>query len=298
MAYGQNQLASRLSYRGLRKQVSQQPLTDEQIISVAPSIFAEDKHESRSARYTYIPTHQVLVGLRKEGFHPFHVAQSGTRVEGKEGFTKHFIRLRHETQIEKARYLDRRTDACNEIIIVNSHDGSCGYQMLAGCFRFVCQNGLICGDVVEDLRIRHSGNVIEAVVEGAYTILNQFGRVDACRESFQTLQLTDGEQRAFAIAAAEFRFADAVEQNQPLPVTPDQIIEARRVEDVGNDLWRTFNRAQENLVDGGLRKQVNPRRREFTRGVKSIEGNVTLNRALWRLAEEMQKLKTGAAVTA
>ncbi|ONY62276.1 F plasmid protein 32-like protein (CMGI-2), partial [Burkholderia cenocepacia] len=33
---------------------SNTPLSDEQIRQVAPSIFAADKHDSRSDRYTYI----------------------------------------------------------------------------------------------------------------------------------------------------------------------------------------------------------------------------------------------------
>ena len=59
----------------------------------APSIFAEHKHASRSERYSYIPTAEVLRGLRKEGFEPFMVAQSKSRIEGKTEFTKHMIRI-------------------------------------------------------------------------------------------------------------------------------------------------------------------------------------------------------------
>jgi hypothetical protein len=43
----------------------------------------------------------------------------------------------------------------NEIILINSHDGASSYQMLAGMFRFVCCNGLVVGEVVEDIRIPH-----------------------------------------------------------------------------------------------------------------------------------------------
>lgn len=31
----------------------------------------------------------------------------------------------------------------NEIILINSHNGTSYYQMLAGMFRFVCMNGLV-----------------------------------------------------------------------------------------------------------------------------------------------------------
>ena len=47
------------------------PLADDQIRAVAPSIFAEDAHDSRSERYAYIPTSNVLTQLRKNGFQPF-----------------------------------------------------------------------------------------------------------------------------------------------------------------------------------------------------------------------------------
>ena len=74
---------------------SESPLAEDQMRQAAPSIFAEGKHASRSERYTYIPTIEVLRGLRKEGFEPFMVAQSKSRIEGKTDFTKHMIRMRH-----------------------------------------------------------------------------------------------------------------------------------------------------------------------------------------------------------
>jgi hypothetical protein len=50
-------------------------LSDDQIRAVAPSIFADAPHESRSPRYSYIPTATVLQELRGEGFEPFMVCQ-------------------------------------------------------------------------------------------------------------------------------------------------------------------------------------------------------------------------------
>ena len=58
------QLASRFANRSTVLR-SNQPLSDDQIRSVAPSIFADAPHESRSERYSYIPTAAVLTELRK-----------------------------------------------------------------------------------------------------------------------------------------------------------------------------------------------------------------------------------------
>ncbi len=55
---------------------SDAPLTNDEIARVAPSIFAEEAHDSRSERYLYIPTVKVLDALRTEGFQPFMACQT------------------------------------------------------------------------------------------------------------------------------------------------------------------------------------------------------------------------------
>lgn len=92
------QLASRFASRSpiLR---ADHPLSDDQIRAVAPSIFADTPHGSRSERYSYIPTSAVLAKLRNEGFEPFMVCQTRVRHEDRREFTKHMLRLRHASQI-------------------------------------------------------------------------------------------------------------------------------------------------------------------------------------------------------
>jgi hypothetical protein len=267
---------------------SEQPLHEDQMRAAAPSIFAEGKHASRSMRYTYIPTIEVLRGLRKEGFEPFMVAQGASRVEGKAAFTKHMIRMRHAGQVQA------RPEA-NEIILINSHDGASSYQMLAGMFRFVCCNGLVVGEVVDDIRIPHKGNIQGEVIEGAFRVLDEFAQVEEHTEAMKALQLQPPEEIAFATAALALRFGERrVEEtggHRPAPVTAEQLIEARRPEDFGHSLWTTFQRVQENVIRGGQPGRSAQGRRLQTRPVGSIDRGVSLNRALWMLAEEMRKLK-------
>lgn len=108
---------------------SDHALSDDQIRAVAPSIFADAPHESRSQRYSYIPTATVLQELRGEGFEPFMVCQTRVRADDRRDYTKHMIRLRHASQINGRE--------ANEIILLNSHDGTSSYQMLAGMFRLL-----------------------------------------------------------------------------------------------------------------------------------------------------------------
>jgi len=59
-------LASRFGASNLIRR--DRPLTREELFRVVPSVFSEDKHESRSERYTYIPTISLLDSLQREGF--------------------------------------------------------------------------------------------------------------------------------------------------------------------------------------------------------------------------------------
>ena len=288
--YSTPTLATRFA-RNTRVMRGDQPLSEDQMRGAAPSIFAEGKHESRSERYTYIPTIDVLRGLRKEGFEPFMVAQGASRVEGKAEFTKHMIRMRHAGQVQT------RPEA-NEIILINSHDGASSYQMLAGMFRFVCCNGLVVGEVVEDIRIPHKGNIQGEVIEGAFRVLDEFEAVNEHTEAMKALQLQPPEEIAFATAALALRFGErGVEEtggHKPAPVTAEQLIEARRPEDIGHSLWTTFQRVQENVIRGGQPGRSAQGRRLQTRPVGSIDRGVSLNRALWMLAEEMRQIKAAS----
>lgn len=273
------QLASRFAHHSptVRSEV---PLSDDQIRIVAPSIFADAPHASRSARYAYIPTAVVLADLRKEGFEPFMVAQTRVRQENRRDYTKHMLRLRHASQINGAE--------ANEVVLLNSHDGTSSYQMLAGVFRFVCSNGLVFGDTVADIRVPHKGDVVGQVLEGAYAVLGGFAQVDVSREAMHAVTLDDKETALFARAALALKYDDA---EKPAPVTESQILLPRRVEDLRPDLWSVFNRVQENLTQGGLQGRSANGRRQQTRPVQGIDQNIRLNRALWLLADGMRQLK-------
>ncbi|MDY7563443.1 DUF932 domain-containing protein [Pseudomonas sp. AB6] len=264
---------------------SDAPLTNDEIARVVPSIFAEEAHDSRSERYLYIPTVKVLDALRVEGFQPFMACQTRVRNEGKREHTKHMLRLRHASNI--------RNNEANEIILLNSHDGSSSYQMIAGKFRYVCANGLVLGDLAMDQKVRHSGRgeVIDEVIEGAYEVLQQFEQIDHHLGDMKSHHLSNYEQLAFADAALTYRYDTA---ETPAPITPSQLLLPRRREDRTDDLWTTFNRVQENVIKGGLDGRNKQGRRTKTRAVNGIDQDVKLNRALWKLAHAMRGYRTAA----
>lgn len=267
------------------------PITDEQLRNVAPSIFATEAHESRSERYAYIPTSTVLSALRKEGFQPFFVAQSKCRTPGKAEFTKHLLRLRHASQQNDA-------GEAHEVIIINSHDGSCQYQIIDGVLRFVCMNGMVCGEIFADVKVRHSGNVVANVVEASYEVLSHGAQVVEAIDGMKSVNLTSGEQELFAEAALTLRYPDArvIDGRTVAPITPRQANTPKRPEDRfrpdgSSDLWTSFNRLQENLVRGGQHGTNAAGQRRVQRAVTGIDNSTALNRAMWQLSEGMRKLK-------
>ncbi|EDX6466419.1 DUF945 domain-containing protein, partial [Salmonella enterica subsp. diarizonae serovar 60:r:e,n,x,z15] len=242
-----------------------------------PSVFGEDKHTSRSEKYSYIPTITLLENLRREGFEPFFACQSRVRDPGKREHTKHLLRLRRAGQITGQQV--------PEIIILNSHDGSSSYQLLPGYFRQVCTNSLVCGQSFGEIRVPHRGDIAEKVIEGAYDVLGVFDRVEEKREAMQSLLLPPPAQQALAKAALTYRFG---EEHQP--VTTAQVLTPRRREDYGQDLWTVWNTLQENLLKGGLPGRTAQGKRTHTRAINGIDGDVRLNRALWVMAEQMQQV--------
>ncbi|EAO9158286.1 DUF945 domain-containing protein [Salmonella enterica] len=252
------------------------PLTHEELMQYTPSVFGEDKHTSRSEKYTYIPTITLLENLRREGFEPFFACQSRVRDPGRRDYTKHMLRLRRAGQITGQQV--------PEIIILNSHSGESSFQLLPGMWRQVCANGLVCGQSFGEIRVPHRGDIAEKVIEGAYDVLGVFDRVEEKREAMQSLLLPPPAQHALAKAALTYRFG---EEHQPVAAT--QILTPRRYEDRKDDLWSVFNRIQENLLKGGLPGRTAKGKHSHTRAVNGIDGDVKLNRALWVMAEQMQQ---------
>ena len=272
-------LASGLGRNHFRVE-SRYPLSDADILEHCPAVFADRPHESRSTKYAYVSTADIVRGLRKEGFEVFFAAQSRSMDEGMLGFTKHLLRMRHASQIE--------APVANEIVMLGSHGGQSSIQLLAGGLRGMCMNRQVYGNVFADIRIPHKGrNVVDDVIEGTYSILGEFERADGMREAMKATMLSDSEVAAFGKAALELRW-----QEGKAPVSAADIVRVRRVEECKADLDTIYNVVQENLVDkGGQPGRAATGRRMTTRGVRGLDENVKINRALHTLAAEMLKLK-------
>ncbi|EAM2172977.1 DUF945 domain-containing protein [Salmonella enterica] len=254
-------------------------LTNEELQRIVPSAFSAEKHDSRSERYTYIPTIEILDRLREEGFQPFYAKQSRTRDIEKREFTKHLLRLRRHDQIQGGNEIP-------EIILLNSHDGSSSYKMIPGMFRQVCSNGLVAWKDFGEISVPHKGDIVGQVIDGAFEVLRTFERVEQNIDLMRGIEMSHSEQLLLGSAALDYRY-----EGKQAPITPEQVINPRRWEDNRADLWTTFNRIQENVIKGGISGRTEKGKRTRTREVTGIDGDIKLNQALWKMAEEFAKLK-------
>ncbi|MBL8020247.1 MAG: DUF932 domain-containing protein [Leptospirales bacterium] len=243
-------------------------LTEIDLRSLAPSIFADHAFEGVSSKYKMISSAHVIETMGQEGWHPVMAGEQRVLDANRRGFQKHLIRLRQES------YFGSEREVAPEIVLTNTHDATGAFILRAGLFRFVCGNGLIVTTTrYAEVRIRHFGfdddQVKIACEHFARSVPAIAEQVDQMRE----LGLTETQRIRFG------RKAIACRWDTDAPITPDIVLRPRRAADCGNDLWQTFNVAQENLLRGCV-VDGQPK----IRRIQSIDSTIALNTQLWHLA--------------
>jgi hypothetical protein len=174
-------------------------------------------------------------------------------------------------------------DEFPEIVLINSHDGGCSYRMLLGMFRLVCTNGMVSGNIEDEIRFVHRKVNLDRINDGVMQMVGRAARLGDVVSRMKSRELTLPEQASFVEEAVKLRYnapeagsdySDQREWQHRL----HSMNQLRRYEDRGSDLWRIFNRIQENLTQG--------RRGSGVRRITSPTTDLNVNRELWNLAEQ------------
>ncbi len=269
-------------------------LTADILKEATPALFANEAHESRSARYVYIPTIEIIAQMIKEGFIPVQAMQAKPRQEDKFDFAKHLVRFRKRDE------LGLSVPESSEIILVNSHDGSSSYHLMNGIFRTVCQNGLISGDIEHNFKVRHTGDIINDVIEAAYTVTYLADETMDTINEMKNISLIPAEQKLFAEYAMKARYnlledeedeiLQEMTQEKELPIPSEKLLRIRRSADNKPDLFTTMNVIQENVIKGGVSAYDKNYRKKTLREIKGIDQSVKVNKLIWAFAEELKKI--------
>lgn len=258
------------------------PLSNEQLVAKCSSIGQTAPHFKTSNKYSFIPTIKAVNYLRDAGFEPISARQGRVQSIGKQGFQQHVIKFTN-TALDLG---DRRI----EMNLYNSHDGGSAYILTGGLYRLVCKNGMVVGANLAEFRHRHMGFDADLFIESAQFVAERMRKIAARVQSWEMIELTPNEQGIFAEAAHEIMY----EGKEFFSIKPEQLLNIRRHDDDGFDLWKTFNRIQENVIKGGLRGRSSTGRRSKTRGITNIKKDKMINQSLWTMAEHIAEVKLAA----
>lgn len=226
-------------------------LSLDDIRSRAPAVFAEDKAARLTSRYAALKTSDLLPVLADYGYQPVQAAQKKAR-KGSPAHTAHLLAFARPQDIEGTGGLR------SELLAYNSHDGTTGVKLMAGCYRFVCSNGIVHGDG-HSVSIRHSHKAMQDFERMLRQIVDGIPEMMNTIEALRNRRMDNEEAYAFAKQAVELRW-DYVE-NVYAPVntgtyatvkTVREALSAKRAEDNFADAWTVFNRVQENVLRGNV----------------------------------------------
>lgn len=224
-----------------------------------------------SARYGMIDTAQIIQAFCEENYLTVQSSAKKTKKQDPRE-VKHMVRLRHTDHALTI------NGVVPEIVMLNAHDGTSTLRLLSGLFRLVCSNGLVVQShaLVEEVRIRHTHKALDEALTAARTVMA--ASIEAARQihRWEQVMLTSGQQVQFASEASSL-------WTGMIPAA--DLLTVRRHEDAGDDLWRVFNRVQENLTVGGIVGRTATGRQTRTRGIRAVDSSVRVNGALWALAE-------------
>jgi hypothetical protein len=268
-------------------QNSQSYLTKDQLKEKCPLAFAEaPTNPDVSGKYLFVNTETIVDDLDKLGWKPVQAAQRKSR--GKETiFSKHMVAFQNPDIKIKGSDGD---DSFPRIIMTNSHDGMQAFKFSVGIYRLVCSNGLVVADEeFSDFKIKHKGYTFEelrGVVNEAVADLPN--RVQVLNE-MKNRVLTKEEKGKLALDAMLIRAgikpnSDKAKKFNYDEETIEDILDPKRKEDEGDDLWRVFNVIQEKITQGDFHAALTGAKVRKVRKIKSFEKDLKVNKELFKLA--------------
>jgi len=254
-------------------------LTPSQIMDRAPSVFATEHDGKRSDRYTFVSSEKIMDTFQDLGWGVADAASPYSR-KSDPLHSKHMIRFRPKTDELTFRDPRGNNEVFPEILLYNSSNGTCRWKLSAGAFSMVCSNGLTIRvpgfeKVGEEISRKHIGWNPVYAYDAVNRISDSFGNFFGTVSEMVQVDLNENQRTDMAASARELRFGE-------IHMDPMLLLEPRRGEDRGRDIWTTYNVLQENCVRGGFK--LNKR---TSRELRNIDALDRVNTGLWDLAENL-----------
>lgn len=230
-----------------------------------------------SDNYEFIPTVSIINLMETQGFHVTKCQQGRSRHADNTHYAIHKVHFQKEIQ-------GYHQELAPEIILINSHNRGAALRFCSGFIRFICENGLIAGDIISDTnKIYHSRsrNTCDSVLERIQTASEHLDSKLEVIERMRNTFITSEEQFEMAYKAS---FIPCLVNRNICDIR--DLIQCKRQEDHSPTVWNVFNRIQENIKKGNMIiKSITNGKVRKARSISGIDTDLKYNQALWNIAE-------------
>ncbi len=265
-------------------------ITKEQLREICPLAFAsEPTNPDVSKKYLFVNTETVIDDLGKLGWKPVQAAQRKSRGNGTI-FSKHMVSFQNPDIKISSKDGD---DSFPRIIMTNSHDGMQAFKFSVGIFRLVCSNGLVVADEqFSDFKIKHKGYTFAELRDVVTTAVKDLPNKVEVLNEMKSRILTQEEKNKLALDAMLVRAGIEIGSKKAKKFVYDEetiedILDPKRDEDKGDDLWRVFNVVQEKITQGEFSAALKGAKVRKVRKIKSFEKDLKVNKELFQLATSL-----------
>jgi hypothetical protein len=265
-------------------------LSNDDIRKTCPMAFKDTPtNPNVSDRYVQANTATVIDDLAKLGWYPVQAKQCRNKKNSSGVRSFHMIAFQNP-DVKIMRNLDngeKVVDTYPRIILTNSHDGFNSFKFMVGMFRLICSNGLVCGESLADMSIRHMNYDFEELRKIVAKTIEQVPNIVATMNKMREIDATEEQKVAMATEVVKIR--KGVDTTEDIEIGQDvieDILTPIRAEDNSNDLWTIFNICQEKMIKGGFSAPSRKSRSRKQRAITSIKKDMEYNQRLWQTASQ------------
>lgn len=276
---------------------------------LAPAVFSSDKALHLTDRYVSLHTSDLIPVMQDYGYVPVQAAQRGSRKtknsvlnnsvgileeNGKapESFNAHLLSFAHVDTLQQ--------DLRPEIILYNSHDGSSSVQLYAGCYRFICSNGIVAGEGFNQ-RMYHSKSGMSGFEEMLKSTVESLPAMQERINMLRGVTLSVAQQQELARLGVSTRWdllpsdVEGIKGTYATHNTMQAALRPSRMQDTSDDAFTVFNRIQETVIRGNAYVQSFTKASPFgnlrkARPVGSAKESIRINSELWDAVESVAEL--------
>ena len=244
-----------------------------------------------SNRYVQANTMTVIEDMSKLGWFPVQAKQCRINNNSNGVRSFHMIALQNpnikifKNVTDENGVVTQEVESYPRIILTNSHDGFNSFKFMVGTFRLICSNGLVCGEQMVNMSIRHINYTFEALRMVVENAVKQVPNIVNTMNQMKNVILTDDAKKE--LATAVYKIRKNIEDDEKVEIK-DEVIEdiltPLRKEDEQNDLYHIFNVCQEKMIKGGFVLLNNKNKTRKQRRITSIKKDIDYNQKLWNVA--------------